>query len=122
MRAYIDGGVRGHEKKDGRRGFIAIVIEEGEKIVEEVGSVTNNQAEYMALVRVLKDAISKKANDLEVLSDSELLVKQIKGDYSVKSPNILPLYHETLHLMRCFKKIEIKWIPRSLNLAGKLLE
>lgn len=120
MEIYIDGGVKGHQFKDKRIGFIAIVLNQ-EEIVEEAGAVTNNQAEYLALIRALEIAIQRKIPGVEVLSDSELLVKQIKGLFKVRSENLIPLHKRAVELISKIDSFEMRWIPREQNLAGRVL-
>jgi ribonuclease HI len=118
---YIDGGVRQHHEPARRRGYIAIVFN-GEPIVESVGVVTSNQAEYRALIRGLELASARGLRRLEVLSDSELLVKQVEGLYRVKSENIRPLFERVRVLRHRFERCEVRKINREENLAGRLLE
>jgi ribonuclease HI len=120
MKIYIDGGVKGHQFKDRRIGFIALVLND-EEIVEEVGEVTNNQAEYLALIKALEIAIQRKIPRVKVLSDSELLVKQMKDLYKVRSENLLSLYKKAKELSFKLDSFEMQFIPRKQNLAGKLL-
>ncbi len=120
MKVYIDGGVKWHHLKNRRAGFIALVLN-NEVIFEEAGVVTNNQAEYLALIRALEIAIQRKIPKVEVLSDSELLVKQIKDLYKVRSKNLIPLYRRAKELILKLASFEMQWIPREQNLAGKVL-
>lgn len=119
MRFYIDGGVRGHQTPGKRRGLIAVVYDK-KRVVEAVGNVTNNQAEYLALIRALE--LARGQEDVEILSDSELLVRQMKGEYAVRSPNVAPLHRKAKELVRGFEHFTVQWIPRGENLAGKVLE
>ena len=121
MRFYIDGGVRGHQTPGKRRGLIAVVYDR-KRVVEAVGGVTNNQAEYLALIRALELARREGDTAVEILSDSELLVRQMRGEYAVRSPNVAPLYKKAKELVCGFKHFTIQWVPRGENLAGKVLE
>ncbi|MEM2925830.1 MAG: ribonuclease HI family protein [Halobacteria archaeon] len=120
MKIYIDGGVKEHQFKGKRIGFIAIVLNQ-EEIVEEAGAVTNNQAEYLALIRALEIAIQRKIAKVEVLSDSELLVKQIKDEYRVRSENLITLHKKAKELILKLNFFEMHWVSRDQNLAGRLL-
>lgn len=118
---YIDGAVRGHQFGAGSRaGKIAVVID-GEEYLEDVGDVTNNQAEYLALIRALEMIRERGLKDARIYCDSELLVKQFKGEYRVRNPNIKPYYRKAKELAAGLR-LRLTWIPRERNLAGKLLE
>ena len=121
MRVYVDGAVKRHQLKGERSGYIAVVAN-SEKIVERVGAVTNNQAEYLALIRAMQMAIDRSEDDLVILSDSLLLVRQLEGKYRVKSENIKSLHAKVQALRSKFLSFAVNWIPREKNLAGKLLE
>src|SRR5438067_1604421 len=99
--ARIDGGARGNP---GPAGY-GVVIEspKGEKLAElsrHLGHRTNNFAEYSALLATLEYCLAQKHRVLRVLSDSELLVRQMKGIYKVKSPDLRPLYERARQLSR----------------------
>jgi|Deesub1362A_J573_1020465.scaffolds.fasta_scaffold00019_198 ribonuclease HI len=93
----------------------------GFKLVEDVGAVTNNQAEYMALLKALNLALAEKVNTVKVYSDSELLVRQLAGEYRVKDPQLRKLHKEVSRLVKRFEKFSVQWVPREKNEAGKLL-
>ena len=84
-------------------------------ISQSVGRTTNNQAEYRAMIAGLKKAIELGAQDVQVKSDSELLVRQICGSYRVKNKELKPLYEEVKRLASSFKHCEVIYIPRELN-------
>ncbi len=121
MDVYVDGGVKGHQMKANRRGYISVVIGD-KKLVEPVGQVTNNQAEYLALIKALKMVLKGRGKEVEILSDSELLVKQLKGEYQVRNNALQNLHQEAVSLSNQLEKFSIKWVPRNRNLAGILLE
>jgi ribonuclease HI len=85
---------------------------------EPIGFKTNNEAEYLALIDALED---EKVHDCEILSDSQLIVSQIKGVYNCKDEKLLPLLI-TARRKLIEKKCIINWIPRGQNRAGILLE
>lgn len=121
MKVYIDGAVRGHQFGAGnRKGQIAVVIE-AESFIEDVGDVTNNQAEYLALIKALEVIKGREIKQARIYSDSELLVKQYNGEYKVRNPNISPFYRKAKKLSEGLR-VTVSWIPRERNLAGKLLE
>ncbi len=113
---YTDGASSGNPGPSG----IGIVINDKEdrmvgKVSSYVGINTNNFAEYTALIRALKIAIFFKTRELKIRTDSELVVKQIKGEYRIASDNIKPLYEEVLKLKKRINNFRIEHIPRSLN-------
>lgn len=82
---------------------------------------TNNIAEYFGLIQGLKKALELGIRKIIVKGDSQLAINQMLGVYSVRSPNIIPLYKEACKLASQFEKIKFVWIPRSQNkLADEL--
>lgn len=69
---------------------------------------TNNYAEYSALIKALQYCIEAKAESVSIFGDSQLVVKQMQGLFTVKSPNILPLYQQAVSLRNGIKKVENK--------------
>ena len=78
---------------------------------------TNNVAEYTALAKALQWLLANNFNSkkVEIMSDSQLVVNQLTGDYKVKARRILPLFKQVLFLKTKFQDIQIKWIPRDKN-------
>lgn len=112
---YIDGASKGNP---GPSGIGVVICRNGQTIKNistYIGKATNNIAEYTALIYALEEALILKADTLKINSDSELLCRQLNKDYKVKSPNIIGLYKQALHLMSAFKKVFIKNIPREDN-------
>lgn len=122
LSVYTDGASRGNP---GRAGIGVVICDKGHKVLEEVGEyigeTTNNVAEYKALITGLKKALDYRAGEVEVLSDSELLVKQVKGEYRVKAQTILPLYMEVKKLLERLPKWAIRHIPREENTRADAL-
>lgn len=118
---YIDGAARDNPGP----AAIGIVIKDGGRIVGEIGEVigrtTNNVAEYRALIRALEEAKTRGAHAVEVRSDSELLVRQLKREYKVKSPDLSPLYLEANRLLTSFERYIVTKIPRGENAAADAL-
>jgi ribonuclease HI len=85
------------------------------KIGKFLGDSTNNVAEYMGLILGLKRAKAMGIKELEVYSDSELLVKQLAGEYQVKADHLRPLHDEARSLLQGFSFIEVRHIPREEN-------
>jgi len=117
--AHCDGGSRGNP---GPSGYGAVVEDPRGRVVaqlsEFLGIQTNNYAEYSGLLAVLAWAIENGAKHLRVISDSELMVKQIQGKYSVKSPVLLPLYQEARKRVRRIEHFEIRHTLRGGNKAA----
>ncbi|NCU44657.1 ribonuclease HI family protein [Candidatus Falkowbacteria bacterium] len=114
--SYTDGGARGNPGPAG----IGVVLQnkEGETIgqwSEFLGIATNNQAEYKALLLALKQAVALGAVELACRLDSELVVKQLKGEYKVKHPDLKPLFEQAKSLISQIKNVSFKHIPRELN-------
>lgn len=118
---YIDGAARDNPGPAG----IGIVIKHADRIVAEIGEfigpTTNNVAEYRALLRALEEAKARGAKIVEVRSDSELLVKHLKREYKVKSPDLSPLYLEANRLLTSFTRYTVTKIPRGANAAADAL-
>jgi probable phosphoglycerate mutase len=114
--AHCDGGSRGNP---GPSGYGAIVEDaQGHTVArlgEFLGIQTNNYAEYSGLIAVLNWAIENRVSHMRVVSDSELMVKQMKGQYSVKSPVLLPLYQQARALSRKLDGFEMRHTLRGGN-------
>ncbi len=96
----------------------AIKDEDGKsvaRISRAIGRATNNQAEYRAVIAALEKAIEIGADTVEVLADSELVVRQINEKYRVKNAALKPLYQQVKLLQSQFKVFSISHIPRRLN-------
>ena len=116
MIIYTDGGARGNP---GPAGIGVVIMNEQKKIVAQVskyiGEVTNNQAEYQALLAALEKAKQLGARELEVFLDSELLVKQLNRQYRVKDKDLALLFVKVYNAVLGFKKVIFKHIRRELN-------
>ncbi len=88
------------------------------KIGKFLGESTNNVAEYTGLILGLKRARAMGIKELDVFSDSELLVKQLSGDYAVKADHLKPLHEEAQALLRAFPDVNVSHIPREENAAA----
>jgi len=113
--AYIDGGARGNPGPSGYG--VVIQDESGKKIAalsEYLGHQTNNFAEYQALIASLEYAIQHGHKALKVISDSELLVRQIKGIYKVKNPTLQDLHARAQQLIG-----QLEWFAIGHVLRGK---
>jgi len=112
---FTDGGARGNPGPAGT----GIVIKENGKTIKEygeyIGVATNNQAEYRALISALESARDMKAEEVNIFMDSELIVKQVKGQYKVKHPGLAPLFLKLYNLRTGFKKFSITHVRREKN-------
>lgn len=112
---HTDGACSGNPGPAG----IGVVIKDGDVIVKEVsrsiGIATNNIAEYTALVVALQEAMLLQAQEVDVKTDSELMYKQIIGEYKVKHENMLPLFEQVKSLIANFKKFNIAHVRREFN-------
>jgi len=112
---YADGGSRGNPGPSG----IGVIIKEGRKKVKEVfkfiGNTTNNIAEYSALIIALEEARTLGATEVVINLDSELVVKQLTGEYKVKDPAMKELFEQTVVVLRDFENFEICHIEREFN-------
>ena len=84
-------------------------------ISQGIGQATNNQAEYRAIIAALKNAVRLGANQVDIHSDSELVVRQINGQYRVKNAALKPLYQRVKQLQSQLKGFTITHIPRQQN-------
>jgi len=118
-----DGGARGNP---GPAAF-GYVLETDDGTVlaahgEKIGVATNNVAEYRALVEGLRKAGELQVDEVEVVSDSELLVRQMSGDYKVKNEALRRLYEEAIELADRFEKVTYTVVRREHNeLADRLV-
>jgi ribonuclease HI len=115
-RLYTDGAARGNP---GPAGAGAVILNPEGHIVAKVGKFlgesTNNVAEYMGLILGLKRAKAMGIRELDVFADSELLVKQLAGEYAVKAEHLQPLHAEAKALLKAFDWIQVRHIPREEN-------
>jgi ribonuclease HI len=122
-RLSTDGGSRGNPGP----AAAAYVLETEDGTVldargEAIGVATNNVAEYRALVDGLRKAVELQVDDLEVVSDSELLVKQMRGEYRVKNKALIELSLEAAKLARQIPSVRYTAVRRELNeLADRLV-
>ena len=119
---YIDGSVEGNPGP----GAIGVVVErEDGSLVEAwgeaIGHVTNNQAEYRALLAGLRKARQLGARAVTVRSDSQLLVRQLLGEYRVKDAKLKPLYEEARRLAGRLERFAIEHVLREANRAADRL-
>jgi ribonuclease HI len=112
---HIDGASRGNP---GKAAYAVVLARPGEPVVEEadtIGTASNNVAEYTALVEGLALAAELGVRKLHVYSDSELMVKQMNGEYKVKNEDLRTLYDEACRLRKQFEKVTITHVRREQN-------
>ena len=117
-----DGACRGNP---GLGAIGGVINDEAGRVLTEIsrfiGKCTNNIAEYQALIAVLECARSMQATQVEVFSDSELMVKQINGHYKVKSTELRALYLQVIHLAASFDSFKISHVLRTQNRRADFL-
>ncbi|HEX8169164.1 MAG TPA: ribonuclease HI family protein [Thermoanaerobaculia bacterium] len=113
--AFIDGAARGNP---GPAGYGVYMTTDSGEIIEIagfLGRATNNVAEYAGLLEALETAQQEGASEVEIVSDSELLVKQMLGVYRVKHPNLVPMYEKAKSMARRFTRFRIRHTLRAGN-------
>jgi len=111
LKAYIDGGSRGNPGEAG----IGVYFPGKVRIAEYLGNATNNFAEYSALLAALRFAVFSRCEELQVFADSQLVVKQINGEYQVKNEGIRVLYDSALRWITLIPRFLISHIRRENN-------
>ncbi len=115
LEIYIDGASKGNPGPSG----IGVVICQDSQTIKNIssyiGNTTNNIAEYTALIYGLQEGLMLKAESIKINTDSQLLHRQLKKIYKIKSPNILGLYNQVTHLLSAFQDVSINHIPREQN-------
>ncbi len=112
---FFDGACRGNP---GPMAIGVLLLENGRKVKEvskRIGTGTNNIAEWRALVEGLELAKAQGCRELEVRGDSQLIIKQISGEFRVKSINLVPLFNEAMELCKSFEELRFKWVRREEN-------
>lgn len=112
---HIDGAARGNP---GPAAFAVVIEPPGQPAIEEsrtIGNATNNVAEYTALIRALELAIEHSLPRVRIHSDSELLVKQMNGEYRVKHPDLIPLYQQAKGLAARLAHLDLRHVRREQN-------
>ena len=116
---HADGASRGNP---GPAAIGATIRDDQGKLLaivsQRIGRATNNQAEYQAIIMGLEKAIGLGAKNVKVMSDSELVVKQMNGQYKVKNTELRPLYQKVVQLTGSLESFKISYIPREQNKAA----
>lgn len=112
---FVDGACKGNPGEAG----IGVVINEGGTLIKEIskaiGPATNNIAEYSALICALEEAVELKATHLNIVTDSELVHRQVIGRYKVKDEKLKVLFDKVCELSPRFEKVEIRHVLRANN-------
>jgi ribonuclease HI len=112
----VDGGARGNP---GPAAIAAVVQDDEGGVLEErgerIGKATNNVAEYRALLLGIERAAALGASDVELVGDSELVVRQVKGEYKVKDANLRELHAEVKRALEPFERWSIRHVRREHN-------
>jgi ribonuclease HI len=111
----VDGAARGNPGQAGAGIVLQAVDGSTHHFGEYLGEATNNVAEYRALIIGMQKAAGLGIRDLLVRSDSELIVKQLNGQYKVKSPHLQDLYFTAIKTISSFDKVTFKHVPREEN-------
>jgi ribonuclease HI len=114
--AYIDGGARGNP---GPAGYGVRIQSADGTVLDELhgalGIATNNVAEYNGLLAALRWAVENNVSRVQIRADSELLVKQMRGDYKVKNPGLQPLYVRARLLVAELDDVRFEHVRREFN-------
>jgi ribonuclease HI len=116
FRLYVDGAAKGNPGEAG----IGVVILDGDghtllRLGQYIGRATNNQAEYRGLIAGLEEVMALGGKDLVVYTDSELIERQLKGQYRVKDETLKKHHHRACDLLKSFRSYRIEHIPREEN-------
>lgn len=111
---YVDGA-GGKES-----GYGYFVKETGESFYKKQQGISNNQAEYLAIIEAL-EKFQGRNEEITIFSDSKNTVMQLNHEYSINNENLRELARRAWQLIPKIPKLKIKWIPRKENLAGKML-
>jgi ribonuclease HI len=116
LRVHVDGGARGNP---GPAAIAAVVTAPDGEVLEErrerIGEATNNVAEYRALLLGIERARELGASELELVGDSELVVRQVRGEYKVKDAGLKPLHAEVMQALSDFDSWSIRHVRREHN-------
>jgi ribonuclease HI len=113
---FTDGAARGNPGP----AAIGVIIKDGEgrlisRLSRRIGTTTNNQAEYQAIIAALEEAVKLGATHVELNSDSELVVRQLSGRYRVRKAALKPLYQRVKELEGLLQGFRVTHIPREQN-------
>jgi ribonuclease HI len=114
IRIYVDGAGGTNS------GYGYYIKETGESFYEKKPDITNNQAEYMAIIAALKKFVATD-DEVTIYSDSKNTVSQLNHEFAINNEQLKQLAREAWPIIAKYSKLKITWIPRKENLAGKML-
>jgi ribonuclease HI len=116
IRLFVDGAARGNP---GPSGVGVVVLDPDERVLARysayIGRRTNNQAEYEGLIAALRIAACFVTDSTRILMDSELVVRQVSGEYKVKNPGLKALHDRAMRLLRELPAVTVEHVGRSAN-------
>ena len=118
---HTDGGARGNP---GPSAIGAVIEQDGQivhNIAQTIGNTTNNQAEYQAVHAALSWAQAHQGTDVDLFADSELIIKQLRGEYKVKNKELAPWYIKCISLANQIGKVRFHVVRREQNSAADAL-
>ncbi len=119
---HVDGGARGNP---GPAAAAAVIATPAGDVIDEraqtIGTATNNVAEYRALLLGVERARELGASEIEIVGDSELIAKQVRGAYKVKHEAMRPLHREAMAALGAFERWSIRTVPRAQNARADAL-
>jgi len=118
---FVDGASQQQNKKAGIGGVIYLDDSEIDNFSEFIGGGTNNEAEYKAMIKGLEMLRKFKPEKIYVFADSELVVKQINGEYRVKNTRMQKLYGQVMALLQQFEHWNVEHVPREQNMRADQL-
>ena len=118
---FVDGASQPQKKKAGIGGVIYLDDSEIDNFSEFIGEGTNNEAEYKAMIKGLELLKKFQPEKIYVFADSELVVKQINGEYRVKNARMQKLYGQVMALLQQFDHWNVEHVPREQNMRADQL-
>ena len=110
---YSDGGSRGNP---GKSAYAFVVVKEGKVVFQDtrfLGIHTNNYAEYRGLIAGISKMLEMNADEVEFVMDSELVIKQMRGEYKVKNPDMKILHEDAKNLSSMIPRVSFRHVRRS---------
>ncbi len=114
LSVYVDGS------GGSSSGYGFFVKETGESFYEKKPDITNNQAEYLAIISVLKK-FSESTDEITIFSDSKNTISQLNHEFAINNDQLRDLAREAWSLLSKIPNVKLVWVPRNENLAGKML-
>ncbi len=114
LSVYVDGS------GGSSSGYGFFVKETGESFYEKKPDITNNQAEYLAIISVLKK-FSESTDEITIFSDSKNTISQLNHEFAINNDQLRELAREAWGLLSKIQNVKLVWVPRNENLAGKML-